>query len=85
MPPTWFVIIWTVASATFTAAGALWAVSPRQFVRVTRWIAFGDYYLKSTEWETSADSMGGRITGCLIMCFGLGGLYLLLKSFHFIK
>jgi hypothetical protein len=84
MPPMGFVICWAILSTAFTCAGALWAGSPRLFVKVCRRIAIGDYYIKSSEWEKTALGLGGRLAGCFVLCFGLAGLCLLLRMIHVI-
>ena len=85
MPPAGFVICWAILSITFIGAGALWAGSPKLFVRVWRRIAIGDYYMKSAEWEKAVTGPVARSAGFFMLCFGLGGFYLLLRMVHVIR
>lgn len=85
MPPTGLVICWAIVSITSIGAGALWACSPKLFVRVWRRIAIGDYYIKTAEWEKAVVGFSGRSAGFFILCSGLGGFYLLLRMTHLIK
>lgn len=85
MPPTGIVICVTIASMVLLGGGALWASSPKLFVRVWRRIAIGDYYVKSAEWEKAVTGPSARPAGFLMFCFGLGGFYLLLRLIHVIK
>lgn len=85
MQPIGLVISWAVLSTALTCAGALWAASPKLFVKVWRRIAIGDYYTKSAEWEKAVLGFSGRLAGYVVLCFGLGGFYLLLRMLHVIK
>jgi len=84
MPAIWFLICWALFSAFFVFAGALLASNPPLFVRIMRRLAFGDYYMKTVEWEKSVVGLEGRMGGCVFFCFGLGGFYVLLQMIHVI-
>ena len=73
MPPVGLLITSAVMSAAAVCIGGLWAVNPKLFVRVWRKIAVGDYSIRSPEWEVMTRSLGGRLAGALVFCFGLGG------------
>ncbi len=79
MPPKGLVICLALITSAFIVGGALWTLDPERFVRVYRRIAIGDYYAKRPKWEQGGASSEGRVAGCVLLCFGLGGLYLLLK------
>jgi len=79
MPPKGFIICLALGTVLLICIGALWAISPSLFVRIYRRTMIGDYYARSPGWEQSVQSLGGRISGCVLFCFGLGSLYVLLK------
>ena len=85
MPSTGFLVSLTVISLVATCAGGLWAVNPKLFVQVWRKIARGDYSIRDPEWEAATTSYSGRLAGCVILCFGLGGFYLLARILHLIS
>jgi hypothetical protein len=82
MPAIWFVICWALLSAFFVCTGGLWASNPPLFVRIMRRLASGDYHVKTLEWEKSVVGLEGRMAGCVLLCFGLGGFYVLLQMTH---
>jgi hypothetical protein len=73
------IAILCLMTTIFICSGFLLATNPARFVRVYRRVAIGDYHAKSAEWERKLVCFEGRLLGAVFFCFGLGGLYLLLK------
>jgi hypothetical protein len=85
MQSTILILGLALVSAFLICMGASQAVNPRLAVRVYRKIFFGDYYIKSAEWETKMSTTEGRLGGCLFLFTGLGGVYVVLQLMGIIK
>lgn len=79
MPFTVFIIVFATIMTIMIGAGILLTLSPKRFVLIYQKIAIGDYYARNPIWGNSLRGPEGRAAGIALCCFGVGGIYFLLK------
>jgi hypothetical protein len=82
MPPTIAIVGLCIITAAFLSAGVMWVVSPRLFVQSYRRMYPKDTRAQSVEWAEKVQTVEGRIAGVFFIVIGIGGLYILGKTYH---